>query len=145
MGSTNRCDQRISAFAHFGSRIVVVLATEHIIPSYLPDTSVLLGFLFLCILAILLVGLWYAGIKPWRRYSLDLKQQRVESIEGRVFLNPKQRGRYRRCFIQISGLEFPVSERTMLAFQNGAPYRVFYTPNSKTVLSAEAIPSKGEA
>lgn len=75
----------------------------------------------------------------WQRYSRDLSAGSVEYVEGLVVQNPKQRNRYIDYSIQVAGQEFKVDGKTMLAFQNGAQYRVYYVPNSKTIVAAESL------
>ena len=100
---------------------------------YCSDILIVLAFA-----GLMAFSIWYA-LKPWSQYSRDLRDRQVERAEGRVVQNPKQRGRYTSYSIQIAGQEFKVEGRVMLAFQNGGQYRVYYTPNSRTVVSAEPI------
>ncbi len=101
-------------------------------------STVLEAILFLFVLGIIIFYLRYS-IRTWRRYSLDLRNRHIEAVEGRVMQNPKQRGRYISYSIVVAGREFTVSGRIMLAFQNGAAYRVYFAPESATVVSAEWI------
>jgi hypothetical protein len=93
---------------------------------------------FLFFLGGLLYFLWQA-VNTWRRYSRDLSDGFVELIEGMVVQNPKGQGRYTTYSIQVAGQEFKVDGKTMLAFQNGGQYRVYYVPNSKTIVAAESL------
>jgi hypothetical protein len=79
-------------------------------------------------------GLVFFGcFPPWRVASQDLRNSRVEAVEGYATLDVRET----QFVVKIEEMEFQVNKETFLAFKNGEPYRVFYAPNSKRILSAE--------
>jgi hypothetical protein len=82
-------------------------------------------------------GLFLYGGWRWLGYSADTKTVPAE-LEGRVKLDANDGGRSGVTFtIQVEGVTFPVKKNVFLAFKNGDPYRIYYAPRSKKLLSAE--------
>jgi hypothetical protein len=108
----------------------------------------LIGILLLgCVLIILLfgigfnfphilvgVGVFYCSQK-WLMINSDLRQRRSLSIEGRVSLDVGG-GKGQSYTLMVENEQFAVNKNVFLAFKNGDPYRLFYTPYSKHLLSA---------
>lgn len=71
-------------------------------------------------------------------YSRDIRLGRALMIEGRVILDISgKEGNLMKYLIKAEGLTFVVSKTVFLAFKNGDPYRIYYTPYTKQILSAE--------
>jgi hypothetical protein len=112
-------------------------------------TSWLIGVLLLgCLLIILFVaisfnfphvvvgiGVFYCGQK-WLMFNSDLSQRRSLSIEGRISLDIGG-NKGQNYTLMVENEQFSVNKNVLLAFKNGDPYRIFYTPYSKHLLSAE--------
>lgn len=77
------------------------------------------------------------GTRSIQRLNHDL-QASVEAVEGRIELDlcsaEDGSGNY---FVWLDGRKFKVQRDGFLAFKNGDPYRLYYTPHSHTILSAE--------
>lgn len=67
----------------------------------------------------------------------DRVLRQVRSVEGRVQLDVTSSGQSSTLTIRVEGAKFRVNKATFLAFKNGDPYVIYYTPASKTILSAE--------
>lgn len=72
----------------------------------------------------------------WGNKDADFQGKRVEFVEGRVELRLGS-NKSATCSIFIQNRAFLVSNEVFLAFKNGDPYVIYYTPASKTILSAE--------
>lgn len=68
-------------------------------------------------------------------FSGDLRDG-VRVTEGRVQLDTTG-GDASEFFVKLDSLKFKVKKAVFLAFKNGDPYRVYYTPHSKSILAAE--------
>lgn len=91
------------------------------------------------ILLALLVFMAFAlavGAIPAVRISRDLNMG-VQVAEGRVALDMTPAQNSASYKVQVDGQKFKVQKRAFLAFKNGDPYRIYYAPNTKTILSAE--------
>ncbi len=76
------------------------------------------------------------GIIPAVQMTRDL-QAGVQVAEGRVELDTIARRRRTAYVVKLDGQKFKVRKMTFLAFKNGDPYRIYYAPHSRTILSAE--------
>jgi hypothetical protein len=93
------------------------------------------------------LGVWAAAlVQKWRRLDADLYKGDVSTASGRVLLDVQPEGEVGvKCVLKIQGLRFEISKDAMLAFHNEDVYRVYYLPNTKTVLSAEPAASQEPA
>ncbi len=69
-------------------------------------------------------------------YMDDIYERRVKVAEGRVQLNVKA-WRNAQYQLQVGDQRFPVNKKGLLTFKTGDPYRIYYAPHSKRILSAE--------
>jgi hypothetical protein len=92
--------------------------------------------LLLLMIAIYAAMGWFYG-KVRRQVRVD-KKAGVESITGLVGFEI-QEGNPSNYFVKTQGLRFEVSQAGMLAFYNGRPYHLYYTPNTNLLLSAEPV------
>ncbi|MBK8029120.1 MAG: hypothetical protein J0M07_23545 [Anaerolineae bacterium] len=76
------------------------------------------------------------GALPAVRITRDLKMG-VQVAEGRVELDTTPAQNSASYRVKVDGRKFNVQKRAFLAFKNGDPYRIYYAPNTKMILSAE--------
>ena len=88
----------------------------------------------LLILALLVLAFVVYIVNLQRSTRADLSGE-VKVVTGRVDLRDVGRGIYR---IGVGQQNFQVSAKVYYAFADGRFYRVYYTPNLKTILSAES-------
>lgn len=67
------------------------------------------------------------------RYYKDARDGIASSVEGRINLQITS-GRFS---IVLDGGKFALKKQTFLAFKNGDPYCLYYSPHNKILLSAE--------
>ncbi len=70
-------------------------------------------------------------------YLSDLDESIVYAAEGRVRLALDEGRSNARYLVSVGHLAFIVSKGAFLAFKNGDPYRIYYAPNSKRIVSVE--------
>ena len=99
-----------------------------------PDSGLVIWIIFV-IVAVGFVGT--VLFLTWINLAKDLGGGYVAAIEGRVQLDVKGKGNIIRYTVGIDYQFFPVDKATFLAFKNGDPYRIYFAPNTKTILSAE--------
>jgi hypothetical protein len=95
---------------------------------------------------LLLVALALGGyaLYVWlrlRRLGGDLRSGYAASVEGvaqRSTAHDPTRGQHRYT-LTIGDTRFEVSKRVYDAFEDDQRYRVYYTPNTRTLLSAERV------
>jgi len=87
------------------------------------------------------MSLWLAGYAyvQWRKFKADLEKGAVELTEGQIRLNIYGFSRHIGFSIGIEKQSFSVKRGILLAFKNGEPYRIYYAPRTRTLLSAEQI------
>lgn len=85
--------------------------------------------LALCFLGTVAAILIMSGAVGSDDYLRDINEPRVKVIEGPVSL--------RGGFVHISGLRLLPTGYAFDAFEKGVHYRIYYTPHSKILLSAE--------
>jgi hypothetical protein len=61
----------------------------------------------------------------------------VSVVEGRVQLDMNRGEQTSRFYVKIDNIRFRVRKAVFLAFKNGDPYRIYYAPRSKLILSVE--------
>jgi hypothetical protein len=74
-------------------------------------------------------------IATWLRYQEDFEQP-VEMITGKWTFQPAYLGRYAGV---VGGQKFSLSSHLSNAFNENFRYRLYYTPGTRTILSAEII------
>lgn len=67
------------------------------------------------------------------RFYTDATKGMASTVEGRVNLLINGR----RYSVVVENMKFDLKQKAFLAFKNGDPYRVYYTPKTKVLLSAE--------
>ena len=83
-------------------------------------------------LVVFAAGIFACGQHVYN-YHTDATKGIVAALEGRINLDIFGR----RFSIEIDGMRFNLKRDTFLAFKNGDPYRIYYSPKSKMLLSAE--------
>jgi hypothetical protein len=91
----------------------------------------------------LIAGIIFFMRRSWARVNDDLRMGDVRAIEGWVKLDFANRGNWSLYSLAINGEIFSVKKSVFLAFKNGDPYRIYYAPHSKTILSAEWLRDEG--
>jgi hypothetical protein len=82
-----------------------------------------------------ITALW--GLSRAYRFQHDLRDG-LEFIDGPVHLDIKNAGRGGADYlVAIEDVRFRVKKDVFLAFKNGDPYRIFFAPHSKRILSVE--------
>jgi hypothetical protein len=77
-------------------------------------------------------------------FNSDLRKGDVHIIEDRVVLDVSSQGNRGDSYsVRIDETTFAVNKPIFLAFKNGDPYRIYYAPHSKTILSAEWLRDDG--
>lgn len=61
----------------------------------------------------------------------------VRVVEGRVELDTNPGQNATAFYVKMDDLKFTVKKEAFLTFKNGDPYRIYYAPQTKTILSAE--------
>ena len=78
------------------------------------------------------IGIVVCGLNVYSRH-IDAARGEVAVLEGRINLNINGRN----FSVVIDDRKFALKQKVFLAFKNGDPYRVYYTPHTKKLLSAE--------
>lgn len=116
----------------FGSAVVVAGGLS--LGAARPQSA---GFAVTFIALLLLVGIFisYYWLKN-QDAAADLRQHQVSTVVGRVALSATSSGEgVRRYVARIDKLRFTLKQQEFLAFKNGDPYRIYYAPQSKRILS----------
>ncbi|MBI1279844.1 MAG: hypothetical protein GC179_17080 [Anaerolineaceae bacterium] len=87
----------------------------------------LIAFFAACFITIMLA--------TWQRYQEDLDVP-VEMVAGKLAFQPLPLGRYAAV---INGQSFRLSKQLKSAFNESLHYRLYYTPGTRTILSAEIV------
>lgn len=96
----------------------------------------------LCFVTIMLglLGALYLHVAftGWFNAYQDVKKGHAEMVAGHTTMEIKSAGKGGvHYLVTVDDIEFRVDKPAFLAFKNGEPYRVFYAPNTKKILSAE--------
>lgn len=95
------------------------------------------GLLWIIVLASIVLSGTY--IYQWWQAAGDLKDGTVTQVSGHVMLDVHP-GRYDTYYsVTVAGQRFNVSKEIFLAFKNGDPYTLYYTPISRTLLSVDTL------
>ncbi|MBI1257618.1 MAG: hypothetical protein GC204_09120 [Chloroflexi bacterium] len=72
------------------------------------------------------------------RLRRDAQAGDVRTAEGRVSLSMRAVSANNvQCTLKVGDVKFMVKEKAFLAFKNGDPYSIYYTPYSRRILSVE--------
>ncbi len=121
-----------------GTVIISVSALLGIVTMLLLFANVYAGGLaplvivFLIVVAFVLLVGGLAALQVTR----DLRAG-LQLVEGRIDLDTTPGQNSATYTVKVEGKKFKVKKRAFLAFKNGDPYRIYYTPHTKTILSAE--------
>lgn len=122
-----------------------------------------IGLMFVLLLppfgVILMLFLIYAGYQVWKRWSAlerDLREGLVAQVEGLINLDIRQstrttgtssRQRYEtviRYFVRVGNIKLRVDRPMFFAFKNGDPYRIYYLPRYKHIVSVEWLNARAD-
>lgn len=112
------------ALTWFGFSIVISLLTD----------AALAVALIIC--GLMLLNRSQRLIPLWKLYR-DLRSGEVVSDEGVIHLVLQRGSSQGEYSLQLDDHLFPVSQAALLTFKNGDPYRLYYLPKTKLLLSAE--------
>ena len=80
------------------------------------------------------------AVWQWSRLLADFKEKRVLAIRGHITLDIRPRKHKASYFVTIRYKDsFQISKRALLAFRDGEPYTIYYTPHARMVVSAEPL------
>jgi hypothetical protein len=87
---------------------------------------------------VVLLGLFSPILFKWQKIGLDMREGIVHSVEGQVRLDiqPVFRGGAIMS-LSVNGVEFRIPKEVLFAFQDHEPYKLYYVPLSKVLVSAE--------
>jgi hypothetical protein len=106
-----------------------------IAPLFGVDIGVLVAAGFVALFASIILAFSVKRANTWRS---ELYSGKAAALEGRVRLDVRPAGNNVATYIvAIDDQKFGVRKDVFLAFKNGDPYRLYYAPQSKTLLSAE--------
>lgn len=80
----------------------------------------------------------YAYLK-WRNLNHDLLKGNVESIEGNARLESYRARDGMKYFVKLGNNKFKIGRNAFQEFTNDQKYRVYYSPHSRKIISAEEI------
>ncbi|MCK6579259.1 MAG: hypothetical protein L6Q98_14280 [Anaerolineae bacterium] len=90
---------------------------------------------------ILIAGLM-AAVYSASQVARDLRGP-VAEVEGRVALDTRAKNNKTIYYVKLGRVRFSVKKEEFLTFKNRDPYRLYYAPGQKTILSAEWL--RGDA
>jgi hypothetical protein len=100
-------------------------------------TLIRVGAVAYIVMLISLVGGGVLALQSLRLTS-DLNANDIETIEGRIHLDVQSGGQNSVVYqLQIGDMKFTLNKKKFLALKNGDPYRIYYLPSSKRILSVE--------
>ena len=67
----------------------------------------------------------------------DMRTNQVALAEGRVDLSLNALQNTAEYFLRVENMRFTIKQNAFLTFKNGDPYRIYYAPRSKRILSVE--------
>jgi hypothetical protein len=113
----------------------IIVASFILVSSLTPSVSRTPVELICAMLGMIALGGWfiYIGTQPTTTIPGDQANRRVEQLSGKVFLHSNG-GLYN---IVIDDVWLKISRDAFIRFKSHEYYTVYYTPNSKIVLSAE--------
>ena len=113
---------------------IVVMALFFLLASVMqPSDDAFVFYFFAVFPALLAIYLAYNVY----RSSSDTRERRSAVVEGRVALDVSGGQNSANFAIKLENKKFRLNKRQFLTFKNGDPYRVYYAPRSKRILSAE--------
>lgn len=96
------------------------------------DVAIAQGSFVWFVAAGLTAFIWYR----WKLYFDDVRSSEISSMQGRV--NLEMTGNKNTSLsLTMNDTKFTVKKSVFLAFKNGDPYVIYYTPHTHTLLSAE--------
>jgi hypothetical protein len=105
------------------------------------SNSVIFNILFSAPMTLGFLGFFAYKAKS---FNTELQQNRIKSVVG-VIHNTFRNNRSATPVVQIQGFEFVIPGNAVNGFAEGEEYRIFYTPYSKIILSAERTTTEAQA
>lgn len=115
-----------------GVLLLVLAILVAYITSIIDQSSAILvllgsGFIMLYVLATLII------------LAIEWRNNRVAFVEGIISLDAYNAGWRVYYRVDVANERLPLSKYQFLAFKNRDPYRIYYLPTSKRVMSAERL------
>lgn len=135
--------RQISSLKSARNRSVTTFALLSVLLGFLAIVIVAAGFQTVGILPPLLAGFltvlaMYAVFGRNAQSLLkDMNENRVAVVEGRVDLSLNALQNTAEYFLRVENMRFTIKQNAFLTFKNGDPYRIYYAPRSKRILSVE--------
>jgi len=82
------------------------------------------------------------------RLLADLDKGDVHTLSGRIHLDISSSGRRNSApdlTLTINWQHFKIDKRTLLAFHDREPYRIYYVPNMRQIVAAEPLDDTQQA
>lgn len=79
--------------------------------------------------------------REWKQYNDDVTEGLVQGVEGCISIMPHREKHGISFTITIQGETLTVNQGIFLAFKNGDPYAIYFSPNTRKLLSAEWLRS----
>ena len=117
-------------FVTLGATILLFLGQQ--------NESPILSFIgvLLTIVNAVLIGV---GAQSYLRTSRDLREGRAAELSGVVTHTIRITGRVATYILRVEGQDVVVAKPVFFAVEEGKPYRLYRAPNSKALLSGEAV------
>ncbi len=113
---------------------MVVMALFFLIASVMQPSYDAFVFYFFAVFPALLA--LYLAYNVYRSSS-DTRERRSAVVEGRVQLDVSGGQNSANFVLKLENKKFGLNKRQFLTFKSGDPYRVYYAPKSRRILSAE--------
>lgn len=117
--------------------VVLLGIASSLVTTYFQFQSVYCSAIFLLIGGVIGQIALIQSLPPALRIGRDIRERRIASIEGRIQIEFHSRNNGTSYYARMNGKRFEIDKKTFLAFKNDDPYRLYYAPRSKVLLSAE--------
>lgn len=104
----------------------------------IPPMLVMVAGIIVIPLIITLIINWY----QYTQLQADLDKGDVSTLDGPIRLDiysGRRQADTPRCTLTVNWQRFKIDKPTLLAFRDGEPYRIYFTPTTKRILSTEPL------
>lgn len=118
----------------------ILFALGNLVVLFLLSRSLMGNSEFAAFFLIVFILSLFSGLLGYHAYKMrqDLKHDHIEVVEGRVQLDIASNGQYGNSYkLHIGEISFNIHKAQFFALKNGDPYRVYYMPATKHILSLE--------
>ncbi|MBN8638752.1 MAG: hypothetical protein J0M07_25785 [Anaerolineae bacterium] len=117
-------------------RTVLMCAVVIVMAAFVAFVWPLAAIPMLLLVLLFLLMATLNGGQALRRLARDVRDS-VAAVEGRIELDARSAENGGDYFVQMDAYKFKVQREAFFAFKNRDPYRLYYAPNTKTILSVE--------